>query len=62
MIRKVLYGTRKDGMKLYKTYSDNGMMIKKIGTKEIYKEAIDVERSPFVYIETNIPTEKKDEV
>ena len=26
---------------LVKTYSDNGMMIRKIGTEELYSEAID---------------------
>ena len=39
-----------------KTYSDNGMMIQKSGTKELYSEAYDIQY--FAYIETDIPIEK----
>ena len=49
--------TREDGKKLYRTYSDIGMMIRKDGTDEIYSEAIDVENSGFTYTETDIPIE-----
>jgi hypothetical protein len=48
---------RKDGVKLYRTYSDRNMMIQKTGTEEVYSEAIDVENSGFTYTETNIPIE-----
>ena len=43
---------RNDGGKLYKTYSDSNNMIKKVGTDEIYEEAIDVKNAPFEYEET----------
>lgn len=52
-IVKEFYKTREDGVKLYRTYSDNGYMIKKINTEEIYEEAIDVENSSYEYEETD---------
>lgn len=52
MIIKEFYSTRKDGVKLFKTYSDGGFYIKKIGTEEVYDEAIDVEGAPYQYEET----------
>lgn len=53
IIPKIPYGTRKDGVKLYLTKSDAGFYIRKIGTNEIYDEAIDVENAPFKYEETD---------
>lgn len=53
MIKKEYLKTRKDGVKLFRTYSDEDFLIKKIGTNEIYSEAIDVENSNFEYIETS---------
>lgn len=61
MIIKEFYRTRNDGVNLYKTYSDAGMMIQKVGTQEIYSEAIDVENSPFEYIETTTPIPEEGE-
>lgn len=58
MIKKEFYGTRKDGVNLYKTYSDKGMQIQKFGTQEYYDVAIDVESARFVYIETTLPIKK----
>ena len=52
MIIKEFYEMRKDGVLLYRTYSDNGFKIQKVGTEEIYDEAIDVETALFVYAET----------
>lgn len=52
MIKREYYKTRKDGVKLYRTYSDEQFKIHKIGTEEIYDEAIDVENAPFEYEET----------
>ena len=46
------YKTRKDGVSLYRTYSDEQFKIHKIGTDEIYDEAIDVENAPYEYEET----------
>ena len=40
---------------LVKTYSDKGVMIRKIGTEEIYSEAIDPKRFNREYEETDIP-------
>ena len=51
-IIKELYKTREDGVKLYRTYSDNNYKIRKIGTEEIYDEAIDIENAPYEYEET----------
>ena len=42
---------------LVKTYSDNGMMIRKIGTEELYSEAIDPKKFNREYEETDIPIE-----
>ena len=63
MIVKEYLRTRKDGVKLYKTYSQNGLKIQKLGTVEYYDEAIDVESATFVYVETDmlIQTEKSEQ-
>ena len=47
---------------LVKTYSDKGMMIRKIGTDEIYSEAIDPKKFNREYEETDIPIEQHDEL
>ena len=52
MIIREFYITRKDGVNLYKTYSDKGVYIIKQGTDEKYDEAIDVENGPYTYEET----------
>jgi hypothetical protein len=57
MIQTEFYMERKDGVKLYRTYSDSNMMIQKDGTEELYSEAIDIENSGFTYTETDIPIE-----
>lgn len=53
MIKREFYKERNDGVKLYKTYSDENYKIQKVGTDEIYDEAIDVESSNYEYIETD---------
>lgn len=53
MIVKEFYTTRKDGVNLYRTYSDEDYMIQKVGTDEIYEEAIDVETASYEYVETD---------
>ena len=40
---------------LVKTYSDKGLKIRKIGTDEIYDEAIDPKKFNRQYEETDIP-------
>lgn len=52
MIQREFYVTRYDGVNLYKTYSDSNLYIRKVGTDEIYSEAIDVESADFTYEET----------
>ena len=47
---------------LVKTYSDKGMMIRKIGTEELYSEAIDPKKFNRKYEETDIPIEQHDEL
>ena len=57
------YGTRKDGVNLFKTYSDEGMLILQNETGIEYSEAIDVENAPYTYSETEkkIETEEEEE-
>lgn len=52
MIKREFYRERKDGIKLYKTYSDEGYKIEQVETGVIYDEAIDVEDSNYTYVET----------
>jgi hypothetical protein len=52
MITREFYSVRNDGVMLYRTYSTEKMKIRKVGTDEIYDEAIDVDNAPFVYEET----------
>lgn len=63
MIIKEFYRQRKDGVKLYRTYSDNGFYILQNETNIEYAEAIDVENAPYTYSETYkpIPTEPSEE-
>ena len=51
-IKREFYGKRKDGVKLYKCYSDRGVYLHKVGTDEIYAEAVDIETAPYIYEET----------
>lgn len=55
MIVREFYRTRKDGVKLYRTYSDAGMMIRQNETGAEYAEAIDVADAPYTYTETETP-------
>lgn len=61
MIVKEFYTTREDGVNLYRTYSDLNLKIRKVGTDEIYVEAVDVEDATFTYEETDIPIEPIEE-
>lgn len=61
-IVKEFYKERKDGVKLYRTYSDKGYTIQKVGTEEVYEEAIDVENAPYEYEETDEPVETLNEI
>ena len=55
MIQREFYTQRKDDVKLYRTYSDAGMMIRQNETGAEYAEAIDVEGAPYTYTETDEP-------
>lgn len=62
MIVREFYKTREDGVNLYKSYSDKNYYIKKIGTDEVYDEAVDVEGAPYLYEETNKKIEELNEI
>lgn len=51
MIIREFYSTRKDGINLYRTYSDAGFTIFRNDGVE-YGEAIDVEDAPYTYTES----------
>lgn len=61
MVVKEFYRVREDGVILYRSFSDEGFYIQKIGTNEVYSEAIDVESAPYVYIETEQKIEKEND-
>lgn len=60
MIKKELFMERKDGMKLFRRYSLNNVLLRKKGTDELYDEAIDVENIPNEYEETDIKIEEEE--
>ena len=53
------FQTREDGINLYRTYSDQGFMLRQIETDILYSEAIDVEDAPYTYEETDILIESE---
>lgn len=59
MIKREFFKTRKDGVNLYKTYSDEGYRIIQIETGNIFDEAIDIENAPYTYEETDMPIEEE---
>lgn len=65
MIVTEYYMTRKDGVVLNRTYSDEGFYIVQNETGIKYAEAVDVEGAPYTYTETNelieIEEEKEEE-
>jgi hypothetical protein len=64
MIVREFFETRSDGVRLFKTYSDSGLMIRQNESGNIYSEAVDVENAPFTYSETDeqIETDKDIEI
>ena len=46
---------------MFKSYSDANKYIRKVGTEEVYAEAIDVESAPYTYEETDqdIPVQEE---
>lgn len=61
MIKTEYYMTRSDGVVLVRTHSDAGKMIRKVGTDEMYAEAIDPEGSGRIYEETDEDIENETE-
>ena len=59
MIVREYFDTRKDGVRLYRTYSDINLYIRKVGTDKVYSEAIDIEDAPYVYEEINMVIEEE---
>ena len=57
MIQREFYIQRKDGVKLYRSYSDAGMIIRQNETGMEYTEAIDIEGAPYTYTEMETPIE-----
>ena len=53
MIVREEYKTRADGVKLFRTYSDEGKQIIQNETGIKYAEAIDVENAPYTYTESD---------
>ena len=61
MLIKEYFATRKDGVNLYRNYSDAGFYIRQNETGVEYAEAVDVENAPYTYTETNKPIETGDD-
>ena len=57
MIVTEYFMTRKDGVVLNRTYSDEGFYIIQNETGIKYSEAVDVEGAPYTYTETDEPIE-----
>ncbi len=53
-IQREFYGERADGVKLYRTFSDDGRMIRQNETGVLLDEAVDVEGANFTYTETDV--------
>lgn len=54
MVITEYFKTRKDGVKLYRTYSDKNYKILRVETGIQYDEAIDIENAPYTYEETDV--------
>lgn len=53
MIIREFLETREDGVNLYRTYSDKGVMLRQVETGILYSEPIDIEEAPYTYEETD---------
>ena len=60
MIKTEYFMTREDGVNLIRTYSDKNYYIQKVGTNEIYAEAIDVDFVTWTYEETTTKIEDEE--
>ena len=50
--------TRKDGVKLFRTYSDNNKKIRKVGTDEVYDVAVDLTEIQYEETDEEIVSEE----
>lgn len=53
MLIREFYKTIRDGVNLYRTYSDANKYILQHPTEIKYAEAVDIEASPYTYTETD---------
>jgi hypothetical protein len=60
MIKHEFYCRRKDGIELYKTFSDEEYYIRQEDTGNIYEVAIDPSDTTHTYIETEDKIPRKD--
>ena len=61
MIIREFLETREDGVNLYRTYSDKGVMLRQVETDILYSEPIDIEEAPYTYEETDELIKGRDE-
>ena len=61
MIKTEYFKTRKDGVKLCRSYSTDNFCIVQNETGVEYIEAIDIENSPYTYSETDKPINNTEE-
>lgn len=61
MIKHEFYCRRKDGIELYKTFSDEDYYICQEDTGNIYEAAIDLSDTTHTYIETEDKIPRKDD-
>lgn len=60
-IQKESFGENADGVKLYRTFSDENKKILQVETGIIFDDAVDVEGSDFTYLETDGVIEQTEE-
>ena len=58
MIVREEFKTRGDGVKLFRTYSDEGKGVLQNETGIVYSEAVDVENAPYTYTEVEVEDEE----
>jgi len=51
-IQREFFGERSDGVKLYRTFSDDGKFIVQTETGAILEDAVDVEDATYTYAES----------
>ena len=51
-IQREFYGERSDGVKLYRTFSDDGKFIVQTETGAVLEDAVDVEDAAYTYAES----------